>query len=373
MNISFKSIGKLLLTLALSASGQTEGSAQVHFEVLPVVTEGDITPEAAKIIYRKTEQILTRNSAAAAGAADVFAVQAKLTVTGKNETSGLVRDITSISGDFMLEAINKVDGSKYYSVTVPVKGVAKSGTSPIIALANAIKPTDAVYTRFVRLAREKVDEYYSEHCEEVIGRAKTLAESGQLVVAMVYLTGVPPTAPCHEEALELIAILRSNIDRVMVDRTPEQEQPVDGPAEDDMEEPVEEDLVETPVAVAPAPMDDYLGELYVENPYWDFKLRSAEYLPTSHKIKLTATVTYRGKKSLNGTVYLGFRKVVDEDGDTFDTCYVEGDTYKSFPDDIPVKVVYYIDNVKRNPGKLSFVGLSIDNGKIEIRNLPIRQ
>lgn len=210
--IFLKSIYKLVMLLTIMMSITAESYAQIQFEVLPIVVEGEITPEAAKIIYRKTEQILTRNSAAAAGKVDLFAVRATLTVTGKNETSGLVRDITTINGDLMLEALNKVDGAKYYAVTVPIKGVSKSGNSPIISLANAIKPTDAVYTRFVRLAREKIDEYYSDNCSEVIGRARTLAESGKLKLAIAYLTSVPPSASCHEEVLELISLLRLNVE-----------------------------------------------------------------------------------------------------------------------------------------------------------------
>lgn len=187
--------------------------AEVNFSVAPVATDGETTREVARKIYEKTEQILTRNSAAAAGSEDVFTVKAYLSPGNRSESSGLVREITSISGEFTLVAMNKIDGAKYYSVTVPVKAALKSDSQDaMVALANSIRPTDAVYTRFVRVAREKVSQYYEEHCGEIINRARSLKASGLTIDAMVYLTGVPPSAPCYEDVISLLSDLRSTID-----------------------------------------------------------------------------------------------------------------------------------------------------------------
>lgn len=353
--------------------------AQANFSVIPVMVEGDITEDAAKVIFRKTEQILTRNSAGAAGAADVFAVQAKLTVIDKAKSSGLVREINTVSGELQLVALNKVDNAKYYSVTVPVEGVAKGGgeSAAILALANSIKPTDAVYTRFVRVAREKIEEYYSDHCSEIIGRATNLGLSGQYDVAMIYLTGMPASAPCHDEALELIAGLRAKIDQNNAAKQEKEDSGKAKPADADDSTPDAKDDDAADSSEPPAPSkpqaSDSLGEVYVESPNWTFRLAEATYLPTSRKVRITAYVCYVGKKSLNGDCALGFRKAIDPDGESFDTCYVSGDKYRTFPEDVPVKIEYFIDDVRKNPGTLSFVGLSVDYKKIEIRNLKISE
>ncbi len=52
---------------------------------------------------------------------------------------------------------------------------------------------------------------------------------------------------------------------------------------------------------------------------------------------------------------------------------MEGSKYRSFPDGIPVKVEYFIENVKINPGIIKFIGLSVDYKKIEIRNLQLSE
>ena len=365
-----------VLTLIASALGAL---AQANFAVLPVRAEGDISVEAAKVIFRKTEQILTRNSAGAAGAADVFAVEAKLTVTDKAQSSGLVRQINSVSGELQLVALNKVDNAKYYSVTVPLEAVVKDGgeSAAVLALANSIKPTDAVFTRFVRVARDKVEEYYSDHCSEIIGRANNIGLSGQYATALIYLTGMPASAPCHEEALELIAALRAKIDSDIAAR---EEKEKSEKTKDDTDSDTDSDTQEKDKGddsgsspSSDGAKGDLADDIFVESPNWNFRLEEAAYLPTSRKIKITAFVTYIGKKSLSGDCALGFRKAIDADGESYDTCYVYGDKYRTFPDDVPVKIEFYIDNVKKNPGKLSFVGFSVDYKKIEIRNLKISE
>lgn len=373
MKTTLKYIGRLLLLIVIMMSGASPLSGQANFSVIPVEVDRDITEEAAKVIFRKTEQILTRNSAAAAGVADVFAVQAKLTVTGKSATSGLVRNISSLTGELTLVALNKIDNAKYYSVTVSLEAAAKSGgeSAAVLALANSIKTNDAVYTRFVRVAREKVEEYYTDHCQEVLERAKSLALSGQYAFAMVYLTGMPSSAPCHGEALAIIDGLRGKLDNDRAEAEAKREA-----REERRREERERDRAERLNGHGSGyhsyypSGDDGLGELYVEDPFWKFRIESAEYLATSRKVKITAYITYVGNKP-SGTCRLGFRSAVDADGKSFDTCYVEGDVYRDFPDDVPVKVVYYIDNVKQSPEALGFVGLSVDGKKIEIRNLPV--
>ncbi len=142
----------LLLGMAVSAS------AQINFRALPVTLGSDVNEEAAEMILRKIEHILTRNSAAA-GADAEFGVEASLSINEESRTSGLVRNVTSISGELTLTALSTSDGTRYYSMTVPLKTVLKGKGSDeaALALAKSIKPTDSVYTRFIRIARQKIE------------------------------------------------------------------------------------------------------------------------------------------------------------------------------------------------------------------------
>lgn len=151
-------IGHLVLFIVFLSAGIMSGFAQTRFIILPVEAEGDVTEEVAGVIFHKTEQILTRNSAAAADQDSIYAIKAQLSVTGEAQSSGLVRNVTSISGELILTAVNTEDGTKYHTVTVPLKAILKDTTSAgaVMALAKAIKPSDAVYTRFVRMARERI-------------------------------------------------------------------------------------------------------------------------------------------------------------------------------------------------------------------------
>lgn len=379
MNLLPKHLIPVVVGISLHLLGTLTAIAEVNFSVLPVAPEGRITEETAKVIYRKTEQILTRNSAASAGAADIFAVKASLNVTGNSTSSGLVQDVTSISGEYILVALNRIDNTKFYSVSVPVKTASKGTASPVLALASAIKPTDPAYTRFVRTAREKIESFYSEHCEEIIDRAKSLAAAGNESFALGYLLALPASAPCHEEALELSATLRSvperNPSRIS-DPEPEKEEGTFRNKEGgiDLGEPSGNGHPASPEKSEPDSRQEDSArnvEIFISKPDWDFKLSKAEYLPASRKIKLTAIITYTGKRPV-GSCALRFSNAIDPDGDSYDRCYVEGSSYRNFPEDIGVKVEYYIDNVRSNPGWLSYVGLEVDYGKIELRNVTIK-
>ncbi len=357
------------ISILLSLFISTSALAEVNFYILPVKADGDITEEAANVVYKKAEQILTRNSAAASGVADVFAIEAKLTVTGENTTSGLIQDVTSISGELTLVALNKIDNSKYYSVTVPLKAASKGDKSPVLTLANSIKTTEPVYTRFVRTAREKIETFFAEHCDEILARAKGLALGENMNIALAYLLGMPASAPCYEEALELMAGLRARINQ----ENDEKKDPDNNTESADNGESgnsVEKTDEEEPIKESPISDET---EIYVQNPNWNFKLQSAEYIPASRKIKLTALITYTGNNSGSSNCAVGFRTAYNNKGESYDRCFVEGDRYRPFPENVPVKVVYYIDNVKTNPDILKYVGLEVDYQKVELRNVKVKQ
>lgn len=169
---TYKSLTTRIFVIAvLLFAGIMSGFAQARFIIQPVEAEGDVTEEVAGVIFRKTEQILTRNSAAAADQDSIYAVRAQLSVTGEAQSSGLVRNVTSISGELILTAVNTEDGTKYHTVTVPLHAVLKgtAADDAVMALAKTIKPSDAVYTRFVRVARERIASMNQKHEEEKTG------------------------------------------------------------------------------------------------------------------------------------------------------------------------------------------------------------
>ncbi|MDE7160906.1 MAG: hypothetical protein K2O24_08720 [Muribaculaceae bacterium] len=153
----------LIVLMMLLAAGVSTMGAQTRFRMLPVKTGGEITQEVADALRGKTEEILTRNSALAPDTAGhPFEIRADLTVTGKDRTSGLVRNVTTATGELTLTILNSSDGTPCHSVTVPLKSVLNGGSGNMVAeaLVRSIRPADTVYTRFIRVARERIAAMY---------------------------------------------------------------------------------------------------------------------------------------------------------------------------------------------------------------------
>lgn len=148
-----------LLTVCLSmlCALHLAAQQQIQFQAVDPAHNPDMPAEAAQLLTQKVSQILNRTSAGAGGDLGLFVVQPALTLTGESSTSGLVNNIGVISGELTLTAKNAYDNAEFYSVTVKLKATAKNrATNPYVALAKAIKITEPIYVRFVRIARQNI-------------------------------------------------------------------------------------------------------------------------------------------------------------------------------------------------------------------------
>lgn len=160
----FRRIAVLFISLAFALPGLS----QIYFGVgSPEGSEAEDRGVAA-LLVQKTEQILTRNSAAAAKDKSCYVLIPSLTVNSVNSTNGTLQKVTTVSGEFTLTAVKVSDGMQYYSVSVPVKTSTrnfKDGTEAQV-LIKAVKPTDVKFTRFIRLARKKIEELKTDSCSQ---------------------------------------------------------------------------------------------------------------------------------------------------------------------------------------------------------------
>lgn len=356
-----------IAVMAVAAMTALNASAEVQFNVARPASGSGLSDEVSELLVKKTEQILTRNSAAAAGAFDVFVVEPSLTVGDVLTSSGTVREVKTLSGEFTLVARNALDGARYYSVTVPLKTVVKSMTAggEALALAKAIRPTDAVFTRFVRTARENAERYFEDHCDEVIARATAIGVAGGEEAAIIYLLGVPASAPCAEDAAGLIAGCRMRLEAEKeAKKSSEGSGGSDGSEASDDPEYAEESAGSNPAASPGRP------EIYVENPDWNVKAESAVYTQGNRRITVTLKVTYKGKKSsVAAGVFTG--KAFDGDGEPLPGLKLEGSNSRDFPADMPIKIEVYIPEIRTAPDVIGFIGMMIDGGKVDIRNIKV--
>ena len=203
---------KLLLSMVLglmTLSGHAQGEIQFHINRS---TQKDITENVANALDLKLKQIMNRNSAATADACNVFAIEPSIELTDVVSTEGMVQNVSVAKGSLTLIAKNLVDGAMYYTMNIPVKGDAFGNSEKaMLKMISNIKMTDPAFTRFIRIARQKIEEYYEANCEVIIKKAKSLYAQKRYKEALNYLSAVSPSVPCYDQASELENEIAANV------------------------------------------------------------------------------------------------------------------------------------------------------------------
>lgn len=372
---------KLLLSMVLglmTLSGYAQGKLQFHINRS---TQKDITENVANALDLKLKQIMNRNSAATADAYNVFAIEPAIELSDVISTEGMVQNVSVAKGNLTLIAKNLVDGAMYYSTTIPVKGDAFGNKEKaLMKMIQNIKVTDPAYTRFIRTARQKIEDYYAENCSVILQKAQSLSEQGRHKEAMSYLSAVSPSVPCYEQSSALEKEIAANIppevphDTVVVEK--EVEKVVEKTVE--VEKPVViEKVIEKPVIIekevekpAPKPKaEDIDCQISISNQDITFKILKCFGDMTQRRITIQAAVTNVTGENWN-SVYVGTNSAFTDGGIQLNSLEVDGN-WQKFPSKITTPRNFYITKIDSKIQKLSYVELKINDTIVEIRNLPV--
>ena len=342
---------------------------EIQFRAIYPPQSSTMSEAAAETLVSKVDQILNRNSAATGGDFGVFVVEPSLSIISDESTSGLVNNVNVVSGELTLTAKNNYDNAAYYSVTVKLKATAKNAeTEPYELLAKSIKITDPIYVRFVRTARQNIEKYFSENCENAISRAKALFIAGQFDDAATLLLAIPTQAPCFEEAVELLAFIKAK----SIDKQPETV-PVAEPTVVPQETPVVAGEPVVPVAQEPEPQIEHEPdntEIYISQSGWELAVDSCYFSPVNRRVVIGLKIKSLDKDYYD--LYTAPDKAIGADGTQYSNLANANGWNNSFPDGLGVKVTFYINDIKNNPGCIALFRFSIGNVKYEFRNLTVR-
>lgn len=181
-----------------------EAQNTINFQALAPI-EGDMSADVSNALKLKVEQILTRNGAAATSMYNAFVIEPQLNLLDQQQTEGLTRNIVVIKAELTLLAKNALDGSMYGSIVVPISGSGKNSKEQTLrSLISKIRATDAQYSRFIRNARQKIMDHYTQNCGTIMQKAQVMMNTGKYEDAVAYLSCVPETTPCYEQAAEAL-------------------------------------------------------------------------------------------------------------------------------------------------------------------------
>ena len=355
----------------LSLTGSAQGNLQFNINRS---AQKDISEKVVNALDLKLKQIMNRNSAAAADAYNVFAIDPSIELTDIISTEGMVQNVSVAKGNLTLIAKNKIDGAMYYTMTIPVKGDAfGNDEKALLKMISNIKVTDPAFTRFIRISRQKIEEYYDANCSVIIQKAKSLSDQGKYKEAMSYLSAISPSLPCYQQSSELEKEISANIpvevphDTVVVEK--EVEKNVEKEVEKIVEKPVViEKVVEKPVAT-PTP-DNLDCQISISTQDFTFKVIECVGDMTQRRITIKAAITNVTTGNIKN-LWVRMLSAYTGEGVQLNELSCEN-YYQDFPSKITVPRNFYITKIDSKINKLSFVDLKLGGTTVEIRNLPVR-
>ena len=201
-------------TFAQNDKGKSDDLARIALNAyIPDQVEG-LTPGARNSLETKLSQIATANGMGGSALNPRFIITANVVVLTKDITAtappmqAYTLEITLYIGD-------GIDGTKFASFPVTLKGVGENETKAYMAALRNLKTSDPQYQTFIDKGKTKIIEYYNSRCDFIIKEAQSLASQSQYDAAIYKLTSVPEVcAECFNKCMDAVApIFQKRIDK----------------------------------------------------------------------------------------------------------------------------------------------------------------
>ena len=169
---------------------------------------------AKKMLENKINSITSKHGMGGSALNPRFIMTPNITVLSKDITPttppmiALNLEITFYVGD-------GIDGIKFSSRSVEVKGVGKNENKAYMSAIKRINTSNPAFKALIEDGKEKIIEYYNSNCDFIIKRAKTLSVQNKHDVALMQLTSVPEVCKeCFDKCMdEVEPIYKKQIDR----------------------------------------------------------------------------------------------------------------------------------------------------------------
>jgi hypothetical protein len=199
---------------AQNTAGKLEDMGRIALNAY-VPDQVESMPEAARsMLLNKLNQITTQSGMGGSPLNPRFIITPKIVVMTKDLTA-TAPPMTAITLDVTLYIGDGLDGTKFASTSVSVKGVGVNETKAYIEAIKGIKPADPTIQAFVDKGKTKILEYYNTRCDFIIKEAKVLESQLKYEEAILKLTSVPEVAAeCYKKSMDAaMPLYQKQIDR----------------------------------------------------------------------------------------------------------------------------------------------------------------
>ncbi len=184
---------------AQTAKGDDLGMLALNAYVPPQIES--MPPIARENLKNKLTQIVMQNGMSGSAINPRFIITANINIQSK-ELTATSPPMTALALDVSLYIGDGIDGTKFASTTVSVKGVGTNEAKAYIEALKNIKPADPAIQAFVQSGKTKIIEYFNSRCDVILKQAQNLAALNQYENALYNLTSVPEAATgCYDRAM----------------------------------------------------------------------------------------------------------------------------------------------------------------------------
>jgi hypothetical protein len=190
-------ISTFILSNTSHAQSDNTGLISLATYLDPEIEE--LTKGATSVLKNKLSQIVTDNGMS--NGFSRFLITANVVVLDKDVQVTAVPINYSYTIDVSLYIGDGVEGNKFCSHTITLKGVGDNQTKALINAFKNINVKDKAIQAFVSKGKSQIVNYFSSRCDVLIRQAKILENQNHFDEAIYSLVSIPEASACYDKAL----------------------------------------------------------------------------------------------------------------------------------------------------------------------------
>ncbi|MDD2821846.1 MAG: hypothetical protein PHW29_11335 [Flavobacterium sp.] len=210
---SFAALVSFTTTAVAQNASKSEDLGKIALTVY-IPSQESMTEHTTIMLTNKLNQVLSTNGIANSSYNSRFIITANVNVMTKDLTA-TAPSMTALTLDVTLYIGDGIDGKKFASKSLTLKGVGTNETKAYIDAMKTINQNDAGIQYFVTNAKDKIIDYYNANCAKLIKDVQVLDKQSLFEEAIFKLSSIPVECTnCFNKTMAIIpAIYQKKINR----------------------------------------------------------------------------------------------------------------------------------------------------------------
>jgi hypothetical protein len=198
-----------------NTQGKTDDVSRITLTSYLEEGVSNLKPEAKNILLSKLNEITTKNGIGASSISNRFIITANVIELTK-DISTSIPEIYSYTLQVTFFIGDGIDGTKFASHSVELKGAGNSEIKAYTSALKNIRPTEEQFKNFIEEGKNKIVEYYNSKCDFILKESKMHESKNEFESAISVLLSVPEVCKeCYDKCMDAIGpIYQKHIDLI---------------------------------------------------------------------------------------------------------------------------------------------------------------